>query len=135
MPNQETADKYLCLPATISKRRPSVKQNPQAHVFPMILRIVRIIRTRRVWFDLGFFQYSYLYYFVLITYTFSTHYFSFHIFSVPTQYHCIVSLLCVVPVACRFFYYSQNKFLPFCLYTYGNYNLQAIFLQEKVLWY
>ena len=28
-------------------------------------------------------------------------FFSFHIFLVPIQYHCILSLLCVVPVACR----------------------------------
>ena len=51
------------------------------------------------------------------------------------RYHCIFSLLCVVPVACRFVYHSQNKFLSVCLSTYGNYNLQAIFLQEKILWY
>ena len=36
---------------------------------------------------------------------FFTHYFSFHIFLVPIQYHCIFSLLCVVPVACM----SINK--------------------------
>ena len=62
-------------------------------------------------------------------------YFSFHIFLVPIQYHCIFSLLCVVPVACRLVCYSQNNFLLTCLSTYGNYNVQAIFLQEKVLWY
>ena len=36
---------------------------------------------------------------------FFTHYFSFHIFLVPIQYHCIFSLLCVVPEACM----SSNK--------------------------
>ena len=43
----------------------------------------------------------------------------------------------VVTVACRFVFYSQNNLnlLLTCLSTYGNYNLQAIFLQEKILWY
>ena len=59
----------------------------------------------------------------------------FHIFLVPIQYHCIFSLLCVVPVACRFVYYSENNHLIVCKSTYGNYNLQAIFLQGKILWY
>ena len=71
------------------------------------------------------------YHLVLITHAFSTHYFSFHIFLVPIQYHCILSLLCVVPVACKFFYYSQNNFLPVCLSTYENYNLLILFLQRR----
>ena len=66
---------------------------------------------------------------------FSTHYFSFHIFLVPIQYHCIFSLLCVVPVACRFVYYSQNNILSVCKPTYGNYNLRTMFLQLEILRY
>ena len=61
----------------------------------------------------------------------STHYFSFHIFLVPIQYHCIFSLLCVVPVACRFVYYSHNNILSVCLSTYGNYNLKRYFCKKN----
>ena len=86
-----------------------------------------------VWFRL--FQYGYLYCFVLIFHIFSTHYFSFHIFLVPIQYHCIFSLLCVVPVACRFVYYSQNNILSVCKSTHGNYNLRTMFLQLEILRY
>ena len=81
------------------------------------------------------FQCNYLYCFVLIFHIFSTHYFSFHIFLVPIQYHCIFSLLCVVPVACRFVYYSQNNILSVCKSTYGNYNLRTMFLQLEILRY
>lgn len=62
-------------------------------------------------------------------------FFSFHIFLVPIQYHCILSLLCVVPVACRFVYYSENNLLIFYKSTYGNYNLQTMFLQLEILRY
>ena len=58
-----------------------------------------------------------------------------HIFSTNPSTIAILSLLCLVPVACRFVYYSENNHLIVCMSTYGNYNLQPIFLQEKVLWY
>ena len=66
---------------------------------------------------------------------FSTHYFSFHTLLVPIQYQLFFSLLCVVPVACRSFDYSKNNRLLVCKFTYRNYNLKLLFLQQKVLWY
>ena len=86
-----------------------------------------------VWFWL--FQYGYLYCFILIFRIFSTRHFSFHIFLVPIQYHCIFSLLCVVPMACRLVYYSENNHLIVCKSTYGNYNLRTMFLQLEILRY
>ena len=67
--------------------------------------------------------------------SFSTHYFSFHNFLVPIQYQRSFSLLCVVPVACRSFDYSKNNRLLVCKFTYRNYNLKLLFLQQKVLRY
>ena len=57
-----------------------------------------------------------------------------HIFSThPVPLH--FSLLCVVLVACRFVYYSQNNILPVCLPIYENYNLRTMFLQLEILRY
>ena len=66
---------------------------------------------------------------------FSTHYFSFHTLLVPIQYQLFFSLLCVVPVACRSINYSENNHQLVCKFTYRNYNLKLLFLQQKVLWY
>ena len=66
---------------------------------------------------------------------FSTHYFSFHTLLVPIQYQLFFSLLCVVPVACRSINYSENNHLLVCKFTYKNYNLKLLFLQQKVLRY
>ena len=65
---------------------------------------------------------------------FHTLFFVSHIFSTnPVPLH--FSLLYVVPVACRFVYYSQHNILPVCKSTYGNYNLRTMFLQLEILRY
>ena len=68
------------------------------------------------------------------SYFFHTLFFVSHIFSTnPVPLHFL--LLCVVPVACGFVYYSQNNILLVCLSTYGNYNLRTMFLQLEILRY
>lgn len=49
---------------------------------------------------------------------FSTHYFSLLKFLVPIQYHCHFSLLCVVPVACKWINAIQGIIIPMvCKFT------------------
>jgi hypothetical protein len=65
-------------------------------------------------------------------YFFHTLFFVSHIFSTnPVPF----SLLCVVPVAYRFVYYSENNHLIVCKSTYRNYNLRTMFLQLEILRY
>ena len=69
------------------------------------------------------------------SYLFHTLFFVSHIFSTNSSTIAILSLLCVVLVACRFVYYSQNNILSVCKSTYRNYNLRTMFLQLEILRY
>ena len=64
---------------------------------------------------------------------FSTHYFSFHTLLVPIQYQLFLSLLCVVPVACRSFDYSKNNRPVVCKFTYEYYNMKKWIQQHTIL--
>ena len=111
-----------------------IKQMPEARIntgfrhFSPLFKLAEsgLIQVISTWLSIPFcIDNSYLFHTLFfVSHTFSTN-------TVPLHF----SLLCVVPVACRFVYYSENNHLIVCKSTYGNYNLQAIFLQEKVLWY
>ena len=73
-------------------------------------------------------------FYIDIPHLFHTLFFVSHIFSTnPVPLH--FSLLCVVPMACRLVYYSENNHLIVCKSIYGNYNLRTMFLQLEILRY